>query len=62
MNKNTWRYIFFYTKIGEKDKFYFDIVTDMGKDIAELQALEYMDNIENWFCLTTMGKRLQSRG
>jgi hypothetical protein len=65
MNKNTWRYIYFYRKIGEKGMFYFDIITDMGKKGAELQALEYMDNIgdkENWDSLTYISKRLQSRG
>ncbi len=61
-NKNVWRYIFYYIKIGSEDKYYFDIFTNEGKKIANELALNEVSNIKDWFRLTLVTKRLHSKG
>ncbi len=61
-NKNVWRYIFYYIKIGSEDKYYFDIFTNEGKGIAMNKALNEVSNIKDWFRLTLVTKRLHSKG
>ena len=61
-NKNVWRYIYNYQINGSDDLYYFDIMTDKGKAMAEKLAMDYMSNLKknrwNWTVYTFITKRL----
>ena len=60
-NKNVWRYIYNYEVNGSNDKYYFDIMTNKGKSMAEKLAMDYMSNLKknrwNWTKYTYIAKR-----
>ena len=47
-NKYIWRYIYIYKKDDMRDTFYFDILTNKGKKMAEKLAMEYMQDVDEW--------------
>ena len=47
-NKNVWRYIYNYRIDNDKNNlYYFDIMTDKGKNMANKLAMDYMGNLKN---------------